>query len=175
MKTYLFCLFFVLTIIGCQDHWDSADGQRQRQQEQLQAEAISQIGMPAIKNYRELRLSKLLLELRDQNDLSTFTYVWSDFQGRWAFLCNSIGYGLPYAVQFTNPQKVAGYLTQGGYAIIPQAEPNGLFSPDSVEGTWVMCKDPKGPDVKPVYVEPRVMVSPFELEPSAGVGLEGKK
>ena len=26
-----------------------------------------------------------------------------------------------------------------------------------------MCKDPKGPDVRPVYVEPRVIVSPFPL------------
>lgn len=30
-------------------------------------------------------------------------------------------------------------------------------------GTWVMCKDPNGINVKPVYLEPRVIASPFEL------------
>ena len=35
--------------------------------------------------------------------------------------------------------------------------------PTSAEGTWVMLKSPDG-DVKPVYVEPRVVVSPFKLD-----------
>lgn len=50
------------------------------------------------------------------------------------------------------------------YAVLPQADPNGLFSPASAEGTWILLKDPHGSDVKPVYVEPRVIVSPFKLE-----------
>ena len=42
-----------------------------------------------------------------------------------------------------------------------QAEPNGLFMPPTAEGSWVICgtKD----DLKPVYTEPRVIVSPFRL------------
>jgi hypothetical protein len=31
------------------------------------------------------------------------------------------------------------------------------------EGTWIMCKDPSGTDVKPVYVEERITVAPFRL------------
>jgi hypothetical protein len=46
---------------------------------------------------------------------------------------------------------------------IPQADPNGLFSPASAEGTWVLCKVPGKDDVKPVYIEDRVTVSPFPL------------
>ena len=53
--------------------------------------------------------------------------------------------------------------TDPSLGILAQADPNGLFSPGSAEGTWIMCKDPKGPDVRPVYVEPRVIVSPFPL------------
>ncbi len=47
--------------------------------------------------------------------------------------------------------------------VIPQADPNGLFSPASAEGAWVLCLDPADKRTKPVYVEPRVVVSPFRL------------
>jgi hypothetical protein len=60
------------------------------------------------------------------------------------------------------------YDTQHGYAILPQADPNGLFAPSSAEGTWVMCKDPGGSDVRPVYIEPRIVVSPFKLDHMLG-------
>jgi hypothetical protein len=29
-----------------------------------------------------------------------------------------------------------------------------------------MCKDPTGDTVKPVYIEPRVIVSPFPFQPT---------
>jgi hypothetical protein len=84
--------------------------------------------------------------------------------GRLIFLCDSIGYGIPYATQFTSPSKIYSPCASCQGAIsLPQADPNGLFSPASAEGTWIMCKDPKGDAVKPVYVEPRTVVSPFRL------------
>jgi hypothetical protein len=46
---------------------------------------------------------------------------------------------------------------------LPQADPNGLFSPASAEGTWVLLKDPNGKETRPVYIEPRIIVSPFKL------------
>lgn len=47
--------------------------------------------------------------------------------------------------------------------VLPQADPNGLFSPAPAEGTWVLLKDPNGTDTKPVDIEPRIAVSPFKL------------
>jgi hypothetical protein len=82
--------------------------------------------------------------------------------GKFVFLGQSIGYGIPYATQYTSPQKEDGSVNTH-YAILPQADPNGLFSPASAEGTWVLLKDPNSNDVKPVYIEPRVIVSPFKL------------
>ena len=73
------------------------------------------------------------------------------------------GYGVPYATQFTNPEKIATRGHNYGYAILPQADPNGLFSPESAEGTWVLLNDPNSGDVQPIYVEPRIVVSPFRL------------
>ena len=89
----------------------------------------------------------------------TYTYTFPEVTGIPVFLCNSVGYGLPAAMQYTNPEK---YTFEGG--TMPQADPNGLFSPESAEGTWVLCSDPSGNGkTEPVYVEPRIIVSPFKL------------
>lgn len=150
----------------------SDDVQRQ-QQEVLLQEGTSQTGMPAIKNFRERKLMKDILEMRDQDGLVTYTYVYNEMRGQLVFLCDSIGFALPYATQYTNPSKVAEHY-QGGYAILPQADPNGLFSPADAEGTWVLCKNPNGPEVRPVYIEPRVIVSPFKLDVPAAPTTAGK-
>ena len=139
----------------------SSDEIQRDQQEKLLAEGTAQTGMPAIKNFRERKILKDILELRDQTGLVTYTYVWNEFNGKPVFFCESVGYGIPYATQYSNPSKVEA--RAGNHAVIPQADPNGLFSPASAEGTWVLCAEPKG-DARPVYVEPRIIVSPFRLE-----------
>ena len=142
----------------------TADQQQAEQTAQMAAEANMQVGMPGITNFTEKRLARMLYELRDQENLSTFTYI-VDRKGRMHFICDSIGYGLPYAVQFSNPERIAhqdrGY--GGSFGTLPQPEPNGLFMPDSLSATWVMCSDPDGGEPKPMYVEPKIVVSPFRM------------
>lgn len=138
---------------------DSDDIQRQQQEKILQ-EGTSAVGMPAIKNFREKRILKQILELRDQQNLVTYTYLVAEQTGKLVFFAQTIGYGIPYATQFTNPEK---YEYNG--TTLPQADPNGLFSPSAAEGTWVLVNNPKkSGDVRPVYVEPRIVVSPFRLD-----------
>jgi hypothetical protein len=147
-----------VTLTGCIE--ESSDTKQRVQQERILQEGTAQTGMPAIKNFRERKLMKQIIEMRDQDGLVTYTYTVPEATGRPVFLCNSIGYGLPAAMQYTNPEKYAS--TSG--VTLPQADPNGLFSPDSAEGTWVMCSDPSGSGkTRPVYVEPRIIVSPFKL------------
>jgi hypothetical protein len=147
----------------------SSDQKQQAQQEQILQQGTQTVGMPNIKNFREKKLLKDILELRDQDGLVTYTYVWCEMQGKYRYLGQSIGYGIPYATQFTNPQKIAEKNTyqSGSYAILPQADPNGLFSPSAAEGTWVMMKDPGSDKVLPLYIENRVLVSPFKLANNA--------
>jgi hypothetical protein len=171
MKARHLLLFVPLLLVtggvdSC-ENTPSSDQVQSSQQEQILAQGTSVVGMPHVKNFRERRLMKDIIEMRDQEGLTTYTYITSnDASGRtvYVFFCNSIGYPIPYATQFTNPQKV-GAATNVGYAILPQADPNGLFSPASAEGTWIMCKDPSSDKVGPVYVEPRVIASPFPLSP----------
>jgi len=162
-KMVLFVITTMVFLSGCIEERVNSDNIQKKQQEKILAEGTAQTGMPSIKNFRERKLLKDIFELRDQSGLVTYTYLWNEMQGKKVFFCDSIGYGIPYATQYTNPQKIADSYSQGGFAILPQADPNGLFSPASAAGTWVMCKNPQGNDVKPVFIEPNVIVSPFKL------------
>lgn len=162
MKTVLALLAAILLLCACNE--PSSDTIQRQQQERILQEGTSQVGMPAIKNFRERKLLKDILELRDQDGLVTYTYIVAEQTGRFVFVCNSIGYGIPSATQFTNPQKIDW---SGSHVVtMPQADPNGLFSPASAEGTWVMCLDPEKGKAAPMYVEPRVLVSTFKLPTS---------
>lgn len=163
MQRRLF-LFSIFLLCGCTPGVESSGQIEARQQEVLQKQAVSQVGMPGIVNFQEKRIMRMILELRDQANLSTHTYI-RDMSGKLHKLCDSIGFGLPYATQYTNPQMVGYASHQTGVATLPQADPNGLYSPTAAEGTWVLCQNPKKPsEVKPVYVEDRITTSPFPLE-----------
>lgn len=177
MNKFNFVLLLILAVFGltgCPEPQRQTSDQAQReQQEKMLAEATQQTGMPGIVNFRERKLAKLILELRDQEGLVTYTYL-ENMQpavvpgktalgGKLIYLGESIGYPLPYATQYTNPQKVEKENVNYGYAILPQADPNGLFSPASAEGTWVLLKNPKDKEVSPVYVEPRLVTSTFKF------------
>ena len=158
------CGLALLHLDDCNNNKPSSDQVQHQQQERILQEGSAQIGMPAIKNFRERKLLKDIYEMRDQTGLSTYTYLFSEQTGKLTFFCDSIGYGIPYATQFTNPQKTIDVgVNSYNWVTLPQADPNGLFSPASAEGTWLMCKDPKGDKVRPVYVEPRIIVSQFKL------------
>lgn len=149
---------------GC-SHPESSDRRQSRQQERILQEGTSAVGLPNIRNFREKRLLKDILELRDQMTLVTYTYV-QTLSGKFRFFCNSIGYAIPYSTQYTSPSKLEdSNCSTCAWHVMPQADPNGLFSPSSAEGTWVMCKDPGSDAVKPVYVEPKVVVQPFPMAP----------
>jgi len=156
-----FTIIALLALTAC-DNAEPNSRQREAQaQEQMAAQAFASVGMPAITNFQEKRMMKMILELRDKA-LATTTYT-QDMNGGLHKLCDSIGYGLPYATQYTNPQMIAYRGSQVGVAVLPQVDPNGLFSPPSADGTWVLCVNPKTKKPEPLYVEPHVIVSPFEL------------
>ena len=141
---------------------NSTDVKQRRSQEMLSAQGDAAVGMPSIVNFQEKRILKDIAEKRD-TAIVTYAYT-QDMNGVLHKLCDSVGYGISAATQYTNPSRV--WRSDGGNhtQVLPQADPNGLFSPTSAEGTWVMCKNPNGGDVAAVYVEPRLIVSPFPLK-----------
>ncbi len=165
MKKSLLVLAVALALTGCDVPSPTSDEVQNRRQENLNAQAISEVGMPSILNFQEKRNLKMILELRDSAKLSTITYT-QDMSGKLHRLCDSVGYGIPYATQYTNPSRMANVreAPMAGNVVLPQADPNGLYSPASAEGTWVLCANPETKGVSPIYVEPKIIVSPFALQ-----------
>lgn len=169
-KNLMFIIIFGIVMLGC-DSKTTSDEIQSTQQEQLLKEATAKIGMPAIHNFRERAMMKQIYELRDQSQYITYTYVenmnptvvkgHTALGGKFTYLGVSIGYPIPYSTQFTNPQQEIWHNSRPD-VVLPQADPNGLFSPASADGTWVMLKDPNG-DVTVQYIEPKIATFTYQL------------
>jgi hypothetical protein len=101
----------------------------------------------------------MIFELCDKEDLITYAYIKSDYQGKLMFIGKCIGYGIPFSAQYTNPERT----TNRTGITLPQADPNGLFMPTTSSATWLIMIDPKTNEPRPVYIEPEIVVSPFPL------------
>lgn len=146
---------------------ESADKSQQRATAASLQEANREIGMPAIVNFQERKLAKMIFELRDQENYVCHAYLANPMTGQIGqYLGKCLGYGLPYSVQFTNPEKVVhernGHQASS-FGTLPQADPNGLFMPSGLSATWIMLYDDDAEEFRPVYIEPLIIVSPFLL------------
>lgn len=166
MKKLILPLIALMTLAACiPEEPPRSDTVQAQQAERLLAEGTAQTGMPAIKNFRERKTLKMIYELRDQEGLSTYTYVVPEQTGKPVFLCDSVGYAISDATGYLNPDKLerVSVGTHTTYEVMFQAEPNGLFTPDASDANWVICIDPKTSKPLPVFVSSRIVVSAFRL------------
>ena len=161
MKKFLALILLAMAMTSC-DSVPSADAVQRNKQENLEKEAVREVGMPAIHNFYEKKLLKTIYELRDNAKTMNYAYLFAENSGKLILLGRCYGYGVPYATQYTNPQKTVSH---GGtdFSTLPQADPNGLFSPTSAEGTWLALIDPKTGEPQITYIEPKLIVSPIPL------------
>ncbi len=152
-------LLLCTCLCGCSLSESSTE--EKRYQEELQNKAHEEVGMPAITEFTEKKLAKMIWELRDNPKLVTYSYI-SNRDGKFTYLGQSVGYGLPYSTQYTNPLKNENFGSKG-IGTIAQADPNGLYSGDGLSATWVMLMDEKTKKVAPVYVEQELFVSTQKL------------
>ena len=155
----LVSIILILIVNGCD--MKTADKEMAVQTKAIMSEAQSQIGMPAIINFQERKLAKMIFELRDNEDLLTYTYI-VNLHGELILIGRSIGYGLPYSIQYTNPMRTE--TKYGNTVVLPQPDPNGLFMPEGLSATWVMLIDPESGNARPIYIEQEIIVSPFKLK-----------
>lgn len=174
----------------------SNDSKIAQQQEKNLAEGDAQVSPPSIVNWNEKRMAKLIQEKRDAVNLATWTYT-KNMDGKYTFVCDSIGYGLPYNTRTNNPQHyefvttstgVSAMGSSGGYyvdnlgnriwgehTVMAQPEPNGLFIPDSAKGTWNLCKDPVNGKADVTYQEEDISVFPYKLPAKMVEGYNGEE
>ncbi len=157
----LLFLGLVFALLGC---GDSATEKASEDVQQLAQRLYSEVGTPEINNFQEYKFAKQIMEMQDER-ITTYTYH-VDRNGRRHFICKSIGYGLPYSTQLTNPKQFQNGLGEAANTL-PQREPNGLYMPNNVDATWVLCADGAG-GVEPVYSEPKLFVSPVPIDSLAG-------
>ena len=174
MKNLIFIMLIVMmaALTGC-NYQQSSDQVQQTQQEKILKEGTLQVGMPTIHNFQERKLAKLILEKRDDANLKTYLYTKNEMDGKFRFLGDTMGYGLPGATQFTSPEKVSqncgpSQVSGSSYWCVegntPQADPNGLFMPSSEDATWILMVNPNDPtDIEPVYMESQINIFPFKL------------
>ena len=168
--------FFVLAAPSCNStkpSKTSVDAVQAKQTQIALSEAQRQVGMPNIINWQQRKLMKMIYELCDKENLITYAYIKSDYQGKLMYIGKCIGYGIPFSAQYTNPMRIYDAEQEGGVIgkindtgevqVLPQADPNGLFMPTSSSATWLMMIDPETNKPRPVYIEPEIVVSPFPL------------
>jgi hypothetical protein len=158
-------VFAALTLAACDPiNQPTADQVQHQQQEQLSAQSNAEVGMPAVVNFAQKKALKMIIELADKEQ-PTYSYV-KDVNGPFRKICDSIGYPIPAATQYTNPMQVQDFGGSQRYAFeaIPQADPTGLFSPAAADATWVLCLNPDTHQVAPFYEEEKVTTSPFPIK-----------
>ena len=141
----------------------SSDQEVAKDLEHMLKDGERSVPLPAITNWNERKMVQWLYEMRDDPDFTTYSYLFVPMTGEFVLLCRSVGFGINASIQMANPSKIVKAI-QGQRHIMPQAEPNGLFMPQGLAATYVMCLDEEKEEVKPVYVEPEVIVSPFPLK-----------
>lgn len=174
---YLIMVFLSLMFFACdleERKTDSADSRQAESTKKMLMESERQVGMPGIRNFQQRKLMKMIYELQDQENLQTYTYLKSDYSGKLIFVGKSIGYGIPFSAQFTNPMRIVDLEQEGNVRhkfedngevqVIPQADPNGLFMPTSSSATWIILINPETNKPQVVYIEPEIVVSPFPLK-----------
>ncbi len=170
MKKYMLLTLAGLVLAGC---GDASIAREQDATEKQQDVYTKTQPAPFFDWGFERHLMVKLYEARNKA-VSTYSYLQSPYTGKIMSECPSLGYPIPATTQLTSPQKAIYY--SSGRIVLPQPEPNGLYSPPSTSATWVMCVGPDG-NVEPVYWESNVQTYPRPMKEVDGklVPMENQK
>lgn len=156
----------VISLTACEEVGASEIKDETQYQKAIMQQASDEVGMPEITEFYEKKLAKEIFELRDDSSLICYAYTRSEMTGKYVFLGRSMGYGLPYSTQYTNPQKYiddpnGSY--EAGSVVIEQADPNGLYSPDGLSATWLWLIDETTGEPNISYIEQEILVTQSKL------------
>ncbi len=136
----------VLLLSGCIT--DSSSSKQGTQVEQQQNIYVDNQPLPAFDWSLERHVFIELYKARNKA-VNTYSYV-RNFNGQVIFSCKSIGFPLAFNMQLTNPESVQ--YSNGYREVLPQPEPNGLYSSPSTSGTYIFCLNSDG-TISPSYFE----------------------
>ena len=157
MLKLTFCLFGAL-ILGC-----SGETQRSKEKEVVDRQQdMYLIGQPVPTFDYSLERDRVIGLYRARMNAAQTWAVWRSQTGVIEGDCASSGYPIPFGVSLTSPEVIAWSSSQGGAGVLPQAEPNGLFTNGiTTDATWVFCVTEGS--ITPVYIEDKVTVYPYPV------------
>lgn len=179
MKRKLVLVCLATLAIGCLSgcgHRETASSKENSYTQMLMEQSANTVGYPDVSNFFEKAQLKEIYELRDDPQLICYWYTKNDMTGKWIYQGKCVGYGIPYTTQFTQPdtlQRAAlpaldingndkgrnEYFTE----VLPQADPNGLYSSPSTSATWILSVDEDG-NITPSYVESEITVTQKKMD-----------
>lgn len=157
-KLVVLVVLALFVLVGC----ETVNDQESDQVDSQQALYARNQPVPRYDWSLERDVSIQLYNIRNEAR-NTYSVIVAAGTGQPLFVCPSIGYPIPYDVQLTNPLQ---YDYNG--AVVAQAEPNGLFSSQNSDATWVLCVSGAG-EVTPIYSEQKVITFPYPVQIINGV------
>ena len=148
----------------------TADQAAARQQEDVAKRAQDEVGIYQPTHFTRKRLANRIGQMLDDPNLATISYA-QGMDGKLRCIGHTIGFPLPGATQTTSPQKwdnppdhYEGWQSQ----LVPQAEPDQLFSPSQEDATWILLVNSKGV-ASPAYFEGHVQAFLPDNKPNASL------
>lgn len=128
----------------------SAQSRENSQQEQISQNLITSQPVPNI-GYSQMRQNLIELETAEANGVQTTSFFFNLGIQDPVRSCASIGVPIPNTASLSNPQHIT-YGPGGSTGVVDQMDPNGVYAPQSSQGTFVMCVDQNG-QPHPAYWE----------------------
>lgn len=92
--------------------------------------------------YSQYRQNLVEIITAQAKPTATTTFFYNAGVAKPIYYCASVGFPIPGSAQLTNPEQITDSY-QGGYAILPQVEPNGVFTGETTNTTTI-CRDANG-------------------------------
>lgn len=133
-----------LTVAGCSH---PASIQQREQQQQTQDTYSLDTNQP-LPHYSWSMERQVLIDAENAGAQGTQSTSFFFVQGVRdpVFVCPSLGMGVPDTAQISNPSQIAPISGKygGGATTLPQEDPYGIYTPQTSEGTFVVCVGSNG-------------------------------
>jgi hypothetical protein len=135
-----------ISLVACTKH-GTPTGQALENQQQSQGteSLVNNQPLPHF-NYSQLRQNLIEIETAEATGVQTTSFFFNHGIQDPIFTCPSIGVPIPNTMSLSNPQQVVhdGYPSGGAALTVNQMDPNGVYTPPSSSGTFVMCVGANG-------------------------------
>lgn len=169
-------LLIAFILIGCDDT-PSQDKELRKQEtaaiNDLQQRKNSVVDIPNLTDFRPADMFARTMEEQDKG-VQAYAYMLSPYSEKFFFVCVAAAFPYPGGTQFTAP-SITKTLDDGtGVAgwTVPQADPNGLYTPETAAATILPCwanehdVNNTGNKFESTYFEDNIVVLPGPLPAS---------